>query len=117
LTEKPYCEHREGVLYPKPMPTNSTAPSSSCLWLGKLDFDAVFLRLSSTKYLVPDVIAAPDIQNPYPTEPVLLCCEILSLDDPLGGIGTESARGIGALHAGDISISLTEIFSALPAVA
>jgi Uma2 family endonuclease len=42
------------------------------------------VRLSPTKYLIPDVIAAPTIQSPYPTEPVLLCVEILSPGDRLG---------------------------------
>jgi Uma2 family endonuclease len=40
--------------------------------------------LSSTKYLIPDVIAAPEIQSPYPTDPVLLCVEILSPEDRVG---------------------------------
>ena len=44
----------------------------------------VTVKLSPTKYLVPDVIAASVLQSPYPTEPVLLCCEILSPGDHLG---------------------------------
>jgi Uma2 family endonuclease len=35
---------------------------------------------SPTRYLIPDV-AAPHIADPYPTEPVLLCVEILSPED------------------------------------
>jgi Uma2 family endonuclease len=46
----------------------------------------VHVRLSPTKYLIPDVIAAPEIQSPYPTEPVLLCVEILSPEDRLGAM-------------------------------
>ena len=152
LTEKPYCEYREGVLYPKPMPTKFHGVLEFILvaMLRKLGLDAVSevtVRLSSTKYLVPDVIAAPDIQSPYPTEPVLLCCEILSPDDRLGGmlgkceeyhawgvpfcwvidpvkrtaweyhLGGEPVRATGALHAGEISVSLAELFSALPPLA
>ncbi len=32
------------------------------------------------------MIAAPTIQNPYPTEPVLLCVEILSPEDRVGAM-------------------------------
>jgi Uma2 family endonuclease len=46
----------------------------------------VHVRLSPTKYLIPDVIAAPTIQSPYPTEPVLLCVEILSPEDRIGAM-------------------------------
>jgi len=46
----------------------------------------VHVRLSPTKYLIPDVIAAPEIQSPYPTEPVLLCVEILSPEDRVGAM-------------------------------
>jgi hypothetical protein len=42
--------------------------------------------LSPTKYLIPDVIAAPEIQSPYPTDPVLLCVEILSPEDRVGAM-------------------------------
>jgi Uma2 family endonuclease len=43
----------------------------------------VWVKLSNTRVLVPDVIAAPNIQDPYPTEPVTLCVEILSPGDRL----------------------------------
>ena len=38
------------------------------------------------EYLIPDVIASPEIQSPYPTEPVLLCVEILSPEDRVGAM-------------------------------
>jgi Uma2 family endonuclease len=38
----------------------------------------VRIRLRDRKSLIPDVVAAPELQGPYPTEPVLLCVEILS---------------------------------------
>src|SRR5580704_17996483 len=63
-TEKPYCEYVQGV--------EALAE--------------VHVRLSPTKYLIPDVMAAPEIQSPYPTEPVLLCVEILSPEDRVGSI-------------------------------
>lgn len=43
------------------------------------------LRVSPTKFLVPDVTVAADFPIDYPTAPVFLCCEILSRDDRLGG--------------------------------
>jgi Uma2 family endonuclease len=46
----------------------------------------VTVRITPTKYLIPDVIAAPVIQSPYPTEPVLLCVEILSPEDRVGAM-------------------------------
>jgi Uma2 family endonuclease len=46
----------------------------------------IHVRLSPTKYLIPGVIAAPEIQSPYPTEPVLLCVEILSPEDHVGAM-------------------------------
>jgi len=105
----------------------------------------VTVQVSPTKYLVPDVVAAPVLQSPYPTEPVLLCCEILSPEDRLGAMlskceeyhawgvpfcwvidpvkrtaweyhsGGEPERAAATLRGGDISASLEELFSALPA--
>jgi Uma2 family endonuclease len=89
LTEKPTAEYREGTLYPKAMPTkfHGALEFQFVAMLRRLRLDAVAevtVRLSAAKYLVPDVIAAPVLQSPYPTEPVLLCCEILSPEDRLG---------------------------------
>jgi Uma2 family endonuclease len=103
----------------------------------------VTVKLSPTKYLVPDVIAAQVLQSPYPTEPVLLCCEILSPEDRLGTMlakceeyhawgvpfcwvidpakrsaweyhsGGEPVRVDTTLRAGEHSVSLEELFSAI----
>jgi Uma2 family endonuclease len=152
LTDKPTCEYREGALYPKPMPTKFHGVIQFMLvaMLRKLGLDAVpevTVRLSPVKYLVPDVIAAPVIQSPYPTEPVLLCCEILSPEDRLGTMlakceeyhawgvpfcwvidpvkrtaweyhaAVEPVRATATLCAGEIVVSLEELFSALPPAA
>jgi Uma2 family endonuclease len=75
------CEYIEGVLQAKAMPTKLHSLLQYALVgllrsLGLEALQKVTVRISATKYLVPDVIAAPRIQNPYPTEPVLLCIEI-----------------------------------------
>jgi len=93
-TEKPYCEYVDGVLYPKAMPTTLHARIQFLLQVllqrqGVEALAEVHVRLSPTKYLIPDVIAAPEIQGPYPTEPVLLCVEILSPEDRIGPMLTK----------------------------
>lgn len=90
-TEKPYCEYVDGVLYAKSMPTKLHALLEKILMrlLDRQGVEAlseVHVRLSPTKFLIPDVIAAPTIQGPYPTEPVLLCVEILSPEDRIGAL-------------------------------
>jgi Uma2 family endonuclease len=90
-TEKPLCEYVDGVLIPKPMPTTPHALLEFLLVLllrkqGVQALSEVTIRLSPTKYLIPDVIAAPEIQSPYPTEPVLLCVEILSPNNRVGAM-------------------------------
>src|SRR5580704_8273304 len=87
-TEKPYCEYIDGVLFPKAMPTLSHGFIQGLLMIllrkqGVQAFPEVTVRLSDTKYLIPDVIAARTIQGPYPSDPVLLCVEILSPTDRL----------------------------------
>jgi Uma2 family endonuclease len=149
MVEKPAYELREGALSQKSMPTklHGALEVILVLMLRKLGLEAypeVTVRLSADKYLVPHVIAAPVIQSPYPTEPVLLCCEILSPEDRLGvtfakceeyhawGVpycwvidpvkraaweypsGGEPVRVSGELHAGEITITIVELFSALP---
>src|SRR5580704_1856124 len=147
LTEKPNCEYRDGVLYPKATPTTFHGILEPVLWLAlrKLGLQAaveVTVKLSPTRYLVPDVIAAPVLQSPYPTEPVLLCCEILSPEDSLGATlakceeyhawgvpfcwvldpvkrtaweyhaAGDPVRVTGVLRAGEYPVSLEELFSA-----
>ncbi len=90
-TEKPYCEYVDGVLHPKQMGTKNHSRIQYLLQLllsgqGVEALGEVHVRLSPTKYLIPDVIADPVIQSPYPTEPVLLCVEILSPDDRIGAM-------------------------------
>jgi Uma2 family endonuclease len=147
---KPNCEYREGVLYPKPIPTtfHGLLEFMLVVMLRNLGLQAapeVTVRLSPTKFLVPDVIAAPVLQNPYPTEPVLLCCEILSPEDRLGTMlakcekyhawgvpfcwvidpekrtaweyhsAAEPVRVTSTIHADKFAVSLQELFSALDA--
>src|SRR5579863_2315600 len=90
-TEKPYCEYVDGVLHPKAFANtyHARAQVSLMMLLDKQGVEAlaeVTVRITPTKYLIPDVIAAPVIQSPYPTEPVLLCVEILSPEDRVGAM-------------------------------
>src|SRR5580698_483660 len=147
-SEKPNCEYREGVLYPKPMPTtfHGLLEFMLVVMLRNLGLQAapeVTVKVSPTKFLVPDVIAAPVLQSPYPTDPVLLCCEILSPEDRLGNMlakceeyhawgvpfcwvidpvkrtaweyhsASDPVRATTALCAGELSVNLEELFSAL----
>jgi Uma2 family endonuclease len=71
-TEKPYCEYVDGVLYPKAMPTKLHALVQYMLQVllrrqGVEALAEVHVRLTPTTYLIPDVIASPTIQGPYPT--------------------------------------------------
>jgi Uma2 family endonuclease len=88
-SEKPLAEYIDGRLHSKAMPTKRHALVQ---WLlvnllrrqGVEALSEVTVRISDTKFLVPDVIAAPQIEDPYPTTPVQLCVEILSPEDRLG---------------------------------
>src|SRR5580658_1663220 len=91
LTQKPYCEYRDGVVSPKAMGTKFHSIIQRVLMVllenqGAHAFPELTVRISTTKYLVPDVTVADDFPGPYPTEPVLLCCEILSPEDRLGAL-------------------------------
>ena len=150
LTEKPYREYRDGQVFPKAMPTKFHAIIQYALLMllraqGVQSLPELTVRVSPTRYLVPDVCVAGDFPGPYPTEPVLLCCEILSPEDRLGvmlskceeyhawGVpfcwvidpvkrtaweyhnAAEPLRVTDTLHAGALSIGVEELFSALGA--
>jgi Uma2 family endonuclease len=148
LTEKPYREYRDGVLYPKAMPTKLHSIIQRALLTmfqsqGALAFPELTVRISATKYLIPDVAVGDDFPGPYPTEAVRLCCEILSPEDRLGAMlakceeyhawgvpycwvvdpvkraaweyhsGGEPVRVTEALRAGDVAVSIDELFAGL----
>lgn len=148
MTDKPNREYREGVLYPKAMPTKLHSLMQRALTLlleqrGCPAFPELTLRLSASKFLVPDVVVADDFPGPYPTEPVRLCCEILSPEDRLGTmlakceeyhawgvpycwvidpvkraaweyhLGGEPARAMETLRAGAVTIGLGELFESI----
>jgi len=94
-TYKPACDYVDGVLYQKPMATRKHC--SIQIRLGQLvnigfpGFEAgseqtVWIRPG--KYLVPDLVVQDRsrIQDPYPTEPVHLCVEILSPEDRISAV-------------------------------
>ena len=150
LTEKPYREYREGVISQKAMPTKLHALIQFALQMllraqGVQPLPELTLRISPTKYLVSDVcVAHGDFPGPYPTEPVLLCCEIRSPEDRLGAMfgkceeyhawgvpfcwvidpvkrtaweyhaAAEPVRVTQAVKADGLTVSLDELFSALP---
>jgi Uma2 family endonuclease len=148
MTEKPNREYRDGVVTPKSMPTKLHALIQYAVIKllekqGVQGYSELTVRISPSKFLVPDVTAANDFPGPYPTEPVLLCCEILSPEDRLGPTFTKCEEyhawgvpfcwvidpekraaweyhlngepvHVGETHrAGDIAISVAELFSAL----
>jgi Uma2 family endonuclease len=148
LTEKPYREYRDGVVSAKAMPTKfhsiiQFALSTLLRNQGVQPLPELTVCISPTHYLVPDVAVAGDFPGPYPTEPVLLCCEILSPEDRLGAMlgkceeyhawgvpfcwvidpvkrtaweyhsAGEPVRATGMLRAGELLVSLEELFSAL----
>jgi Uma2 family endonuclease len=149
LTDKPYCEYRDGVVSPKAMPTKLHSIIQRVLMTmlqdqGVQAFPELTVRISPTRYVVPDVCVVGDFPGPYPTDPVRLCCEILSPEDRLGAMlgkceeyhawgvpfcwvidpakrtaweyhsGAEPERVPGNLRAGEISVSLEELFAVLP---
>ena len=148
LTEKPYREYRDGAVSPKALPTKFHSIIQYTLMAmlqnqGVQVFPESTVRISPTKYLVADVCVTDDFPGPYPTEPVLLCCEILSPEDRLGAMlsnceeyhawgvpfcwvidpvkrtawkyhsASEPVRETATLRAGDLSVNLDELFSAL----
>ena len=148
LTEKPNFEYRDGEVTQKAMADKRHSLTQSTLLMllhrqGVTPYLELTVRISETKYLVPDVCAADDFADPYPVEPVRLCCEILSPDDRLGAMlskceeyhawgvpycwvidpvkrtaweyhaAAEPEGVTTALQAGEISVSLEELFSEL----
>ncbi len=90
-TSKPNSEYNDGVVSPKSMPTKLHSLVQFALLLlfrnqGVRSFPELTVRISPTKYLVPDVCVGVDFPGPYPTEPMQLCCEILSPEDRLGAL-------------------------------
>jgi Uma2 family endonuclease len=149
LTGKPHCEYRDGVVTPKALATKYHAATQFALLMllrgqGVQPFPELTVRVSPTRYLVPDVCVAGDFSGPYPTEPVVLCCEILSPEDRLGTMlskceeyhswgvpfcwvidpvkrtaweyhaAAEPVRVAEALRSGGMSVRLEELFAALP---
>jgi Uma2 family endonuclease len=145
---KPNCEYRDGSLFPKAWPTKLHSLIQFALLMllrgqGVRPFPELTVRVSATKYLVPDVAVGGDFAGPYPTEPMELCCEILSLEDRLGAMlgkceayhawgvpycwvidpvkrsaweyhaGGEPARVNYALRAGGVSVALTDLFAGI----
>jgi Uma2 family endonuclease len=83
---KPACEDIDGVLRQKSVPTKLHALIQFLLvtLLRRQGVEAlaeVTVHVSSTKFLIPDVLADAKIEDPYPTRPVALCVEILSPED------------------------------------
>lgn len=73
-TGKPNAEYIDGELRPKPVPTKPHSHIEFQLetLLVKQGVEAlheVTVRLSSTKFLIPDVIADPVIEDPIPPSP------------------------------------------------
>jgi Uma2 family endonuclease len=151
LTEKPYREYRDGAVTPKAMPTKLHAIIQYALLMllraqGVLALPELTVCLSPTKFLVPDVCVGNDFPGPYPTEPVLLCCEILSPEDRLGATlakceeyhawgvpycwvidpvkrttweyhrGLEPIHSLEVLHAGELVVTHKELFSGLDTI-
>jgi Uma2 family endonuclease len=92
---KPACDYLDGVLRQKPMPTWKhgllQGHFMQLINTGFPKFAAaseVTVRIREGKYFVPDVVvqSRDRIQDPYPTEPVHLCIEILSPDDRMSEV-------------------------------
>jgi Uma2 family endonuclease len=145
---EPACEYIDGVLRPKSMGTinHGSIQARSCELLKAQGYRAlpeITVRLTPTKYLIPDVIADRKLEGPYPTRPALLVIEVLSpgdrLDKTLAKCEDYHAWGTpycwvidpekeiawdfpkcgepvtvdrqGTLRAGDIAISMDELFA------
>lgn len=89
-TYKPACDYIDGVLHPKNMPTwkHGLIQGSLMMLINQgfrqfLAASEVTVKIRTGKYFVPDLIVQrrDRIQDPYPSEPVHLCVEILSPED------------------------------------
>jgi Uma2 family endonuclease len=149
ITDKPYREYRDGEVTTKAMPTKLHSLIQGMLFMllqkqGVVPLPELTVRISPTKYLVPDLVVADDFPGPYPTEPVRLCCEILSPEDRLAAAlskceeyhawgvpfcwvidpvkrtaweyhsGADPEKVTPTLRAGDLSVNLDELFAELP---
>jgi Uma2 family endonuclease len=70
LTDKPYSEYRDGVVSPKSLPTK--LHSIVQRWLlaalqnqGAQAFPELTVRITPSKYLVPDISVTGDFPGPY----------------------------------------------------
>jgi Uma2 family endonuclease len=73
-SEKPNAEYEDGVLHAKPVPTfsHSDLEYKATMLLrrqGALAFSELTLRLSPTKFLVPDVAVVRQVEGDYPSQP------------------------------------------------
>jgi Uma2 family endonuclease len=89
MSAKPAFEYLDGVLRQKSTPTKPHVKAQHVMVVllrrqGLDAFGELLVRLSPTKFLVPDVVAADHLEDPCPTEPVTLCVEILSPGDRVG---------------------------------
>ena len=89
-TYKPACEYRDGVLQQKSIPTRKHSLLQFRFAQLILELFPEFepapeltVQIGKSRFLVPDVAVQNrnNIQDPYPTEPIHLCIEILSSSD------------------------------------
>jgi len=98
MNDKPAFEYRDGELTQKHMPTRKhsllqhrISELIMRLFAQYESLGGMHVRLRADRYLIPDVAVQPrsHIQDPYPTEPIPLCVEILSPDDRFGEVVTK----------------------------
>lgn len=98
---KPYFEYWFGEAIQKSIPTVVHGVMQWVLAMllarrGWMAASEVRLKISKVAYPVPDVIAnRTRLQDPYPTEPVDLCVEILFPGDKLRDMFTKGAHYLG----------------------
>ena len=101
LTDKPYREYRDGVVSSKALPTKLHSIIQGVLMTllqnqGVEAFPELTVRISPTKYLVPDVAVAGDF--PDPIRPRLFCFVVKSCRrkialGPCSASATNTMRG------------------------